>query len=136
MRVSTQSSLFEKKILPPLLPGFELATFQSRVRRSTNKLSRLQTNHTSNHTKPAYGNIWTCPTFSGHPASSRWVPCNFCTGVPHRGSAISQTFLPSLLVVSFSIIIVTNPVCAFVTTSAEDGDFQRLSNGGWGDVCT
>ena len=31
----------EKKILPPLLPGFELATFRSRVRRSTNKLSRL-----------------------------------------------------------------------------------------------
>ena len=26
----------EKKILPPLLPGFELATFRSRVRRSTN----------------------------------------------------------------------------------------------------
>ena len=31
----------EKKILPPLLPGFEVATFRSRVRRSTNKLSRL-----------------------------------------------------------------------------------------------
>ena len=31
----------EKKTLPPLLPGFELATFRSRVRRSTNKLSRL-----------------------------------------------------------------------------------------------
>ena len=31
----------EKKILWPLLPGFELATFRSRVRRSTNKLSRL-----------------------------------------------------------------------------------------------
>ena len=31
----------EKKILPLLLPGFELATFRLRVRRSTNKLSRL-----------------------------------------------------------------------------------------------
>ena len=31
----------EKKILPSLLPGHELATFRSRVRRSTNKLSRL-----------------------------------------------------------------------------------------------
>ena len=30
----------EKKILPPILPGFELATFRSRVRRSTSKLSR------------------------------------------------------------------------------------------------
>ena len=29
----------EMKILPPLLPGFELATFRSRVRRSTSKLS-------------------------------------------------------------------------------------------------
>ena len=33
--------IMEKEILPPLLPGFELATFRSRVRRSTNKLSRL-----------------------------------------------------------------------------------------------
>ena len=31
----------EKKILPPLLPVFELATFRSRVRRSTNKLFRI-----------------------------------------------------------------------------------------------
>ena len=31
----------EKKILPPLLARFELATFRSRVRRFTNKLSRL-----------------------------------------------------------------------------------------------
>ena len=31
----------EKKILPPLLPGFELATFRSRVRRFANKLPRL-----------------------------------------------------------------------------------------------
>ena len=31
----------EEKILLPLLPGFELATFRSRVRRSTNKLSWL-----------------------------------------------------------------------------------------------
>ena len=31
----------EKNILPPLLPGFELATFGSRVLRSTNKLFRL-----------------------------------------------------------------------------------------------
>ena len=30
----------EKEILPPPLPGFELATFRSRVRRSTYKLSR------------------------------------------------------------------------------------------------
>ena len=30
----------EKKILPPLLPGFELATFRSRIHRSTDKLSR------------------------------------------------------------------------------------------------
>ena len=29
----------EKIILSPLLPGFELGTFRSRVRRSTNKLS-------------------------------------------------------------------------------------------------
>ena len=39
---SQQTKLtLEKKILLPLLPGFELATFRSRVRRSTNKLSRL-----------------------------------------------------------------------------------------------
>ena len=38
----------EKKILPPLLLGFELATFRSRVRCSTNRLSR-PINHT--HTK-------------------------------------------------------------------------------------
>ena len=31
----------EEKILLPLLPGFELGTFRSRVRRSTNKLSRF-----------------------------------------------------------------------------------------------
>ena len=31
----------EKKILPPPLPGFELATFRSRVRCYTNKLSRI-----------------------------------------------------------------------------------------------
>ena len=31
----------EKKIFPPLQPGFELATFQSRVQHFTNKLSRL-----------------------------------------------------------------------------------------------
>ena len=31
----------EKKILPLLLPGLELATFPSRVQRSTNKLSRI-----------------------------------------------------------------------------------------------
>ena len=31
----------EKKILPPLLPGLELATFWSRVRGSTNELSWL-----------------------------------------------------------------------------------------------
>ena len=31
------------KILPLLLPGFELATFRSRVRRSTSTLSRLHT---------------------------------------------------------------------------------------------
>ena len=31
----------EKKNLPPLLPGFELATFRSRVRRSANQPSRL-----------------------------------------------------------------------------------------------
>ena len=31
----------EKKFLPPLLPGFELATFRARVWRSTNMLSRL-----------------------------------------------------------------------------------------------
>ena len=30
----------EKKILPPFLPGFELTTFRSRVRRPINKLSR------------------------------------------------------------------------------------------------
>ena len=32
----------EKKILPPLLPRFERATFGLRVRRSTNKLSRYR----------------------------------------------------------------------------------------------
>ena len=31
----------EKKILPQLLPGFELATFRSRVQRSTKKLFGL-----------------------------------------------------------------------------------------------
>ena len=33
----------EKKILPPHLPGFELATFRSRVLRSANKLTRQMT---------------------------------------------------------------------------------------------
>ena len=33
--------ILEKKILSLLLPGLELATFRSRVRRSSNKLSRL-----------------------------------------------------------------------------------------------
>ena len=33
----------EKKILPPLLPGFELATFRARIRRATSELyPRLQ----------------------------------------------------------------------------------------------
>ena len=41
----------EKKILPLLLPGFELATFPSRVWRSTNKLSRLQNKYS------AYGTL-------------------------------------------------------------------------------
>ena len=36
----------EKKILPPLLPGFEFETFRSRVWRSTSKLSRLPTRQT------------------------------------------------------------------------------------------
>ena len=31
----------DRKILPPLLPGFELATLRSRIRRSTKKLSWL-----------------------------------------------------------------------------------------------
>ena len=31
--VSTTKLTLEKKILPPLLPGFELATFRSRARR-------------------------------------------------------------------------------------------------------
>ena len=34
-----------------------------------------------------------------------------------------------------TIIIVINPVCASVRTSAPDDDFQRLSKGGWGEVC-
>ena len=34
IRVSTTKLTLEKKILPPLLPGFELATFRSRVRHS------------------------------------------------------------------------------------------------------
>ena len=38
MRVSTQT--LEKKILPPLLPGFKLTTFQSEVGHFTNKLSQ------------------------------------------------------------------------------------------------
>ena len=37
---SAQRVTLEKNILPPRLPGFELATFRSRVRRSTNKQSR------------------------------------------------------------------------------------------------
>ena len=41
IRVSRTKLTPQKKILPPLLPGFELAIFRSRVRRSTNKLSRL-----------------------------------------------------------------------------------------------
>ena len=43
----------EDKILPPLLPGFELATFRSRVRRSTNKLFRLylESEHYYLHTR-------------------------------------------------------------------------------------
>ena len=33
------------------------------------------------------------------------------------------------------IIIVINPVCECTRMSAED-DFQRLTKGEWGDVCT
>ena len=42
LRVSTQSLTPVKKILPPLLPGFEFATFLSRVRRSYRQASRRQ----------------------------------------------------------------------------------------------
>ena len=37
----------EKKILPPLLPGFELATFRSRVRRSYQQASLASHTHSS-----------------------------------------------------------------------------------------
>ena len=47
----------EKKFLPPLLPGFEFATFRSRVRRSTNKLSRLQNHQRNFHFRPMRS-IW------------------------------------------------------------------------------
>ena len=43
IRVSTESEPVEKKIPPPLLPGFELATFRSRVRRSTETLTKSAT---------------------------------------------------------------------------------------------
>ena len=50
-RTSNKSQLtkltLEKTILPPLLSGFELATFRSRIRRSANELSRLPYNYAS-----------------------------------------------------------------------------------------
>ena len=49
----------EKKLLPPLLPRFELATFRSRVRRSTNKLSRLvETRHQHTVSFLINSNFW------------------------------------------------------------------------------
>ena len=61
IRVSKTKLTLDKKILPQLLPGFDLATFRSRVRRFTNKLStgsRYFTHtlayswHTDNHFVP------------------------------------------------------------------------------------
>ena len=40
----------EKKILPPLLPGLELATFRSRVRRSHQQATPAKAKHGSVHT--------------------------------------------------------------------------------------
>ena len=44
IKVSTVMLTLEKKILPPLLPGFELATFRSRVRRSNQQAIPAQPN--------------------------------------------------------------------------------------------
>ena len=49
----------EKKILPPLLLGFELATFQSQVWHSTNKLSQLPSS-------PGFWILTSCQPASGH----------------------------------------------------------------------
>ena len=47
-------------------------------------------------------------------------------------TVIRPRFYPLLCQVLKKIIMVINPVCACVKTSAEDGDFQRLSKGGRG----
>ena len=47
----------EKKFLPPLLPGFELATFRSRVRRSYQQATSV--------TRCSTGNMWPYPPKRG-----------------------------------------------------------------------
>ena len=47
---------------------------------------------------------------------------------------IKPRFYPLPCRFLMKIIIDINPVCACVRTSAEDDDFQRLSNGGW-EMC-
>ena len=60
----------EKKILPPLLPGFELATFGSRVRRSNQQaipapLNREQRMLDSYNTVLSDGEVKVCRTTVG-----------------------------------------------------------------------
>ena len=47
-------------------------------------------------------------------------------------NSYNTSFLLSALSIFDENMIVINPVCVCVSTSAEDYDFQRLSKGGWG----
>ena len=68
----------EKKILPPLLPGFELATFQSRVRLFTNKLSWLLGKKSKNEQTTRIS-LFVLSLSSGKPIEPvRMMTCTIC----------------------------------------------------------
>ena len=76
----------EKKILPPLLPGFEFATFRSRVRRSNKQaISRLPSCQCCNFLQPTIS--WLQKNYSTDILS---------TGVPLSGSPQSVCLRPCL----------------------------------------
>ena len=78
----------EKKILPPLLPVFELATCRSRVRRSNQQAIPVRRNDTQYHM------FWSLLIFGGHSARepASVVPNDeqddpFYSADPHRRTA-------------------------------------------------
>ena len=66
-KIQHRKLAMENKILPPPLPGFELATFRSRVRHSANELSRL----------PALYTAWV-PPFQTEGCRLHWIPVEPC----------------------------------------------------------